>query len=146
MAAHFEKEILLRFREADPAGILFFGNIFGLAHDCFEDFIQATGMTWDEWFRTKDYMVPIRHSECNFLKPFFPGQKYTARVSVANIGDSSFQMKYVFSSKSPEGPKIHAEVLMVHTFLDAKSKQKISVPQPIRSHFLPYLESSSEKK
>lgn len=141
MAAHFEKEIHLRFREADPAGIMFFGNIFGLAHDCFEDFIQAAGMTWNEWFHTKDYIVPIRHAECNYLKPFRPGQKYSVRASVAKITTSSFQMKYVFSS----GSDVCAELQMVHTFVDSKSKQKISVPPSIRKILSPYLEQPLEK-
>ena len=143
MAAHFEKEIQLRFREADPAGIMFFGNIFGLAHDCFEDFIQAAGLTWNEWFHpNRGYIVPIRHAECNFLNPFRPGQKYTVRASVFNISNSSFQMKYTFFSDS----KICAELKMVHTFVDSNSQQKIAVPEPIRKIFLPYLENSNEQK
>lgn len=136
MATHFQKEIQIRFREADPAGILFFGNIFSLAHDCFEDFIQAAGFTWDEWFKTTDYLVPLRHTDCNYLKPFNPGQKYTVTASVSRIGETSFQMRYVFSQNSTE----HALVLMTHAFLSAKSKQKISVPELVRNRLKVYLD------
>lgn len=142
MSAHFEKEIQVRFREADPAGILFFGHVFDLAHDCFEDFVQAVGMTWNEWFLSKTYIVPIRHTECQFLKPLIPGQKYVLQASIVKMGHSSFQMKYVFSSHS----EICAEVLMVHVFLDGQSQQKISIPQPIRLKLMPYLELLNEKK
>ncbi len=137
MATHFQKEILLRFREADPAGILFFGNVFSLAHDCFEDFIQAAGFTWKEWFETKDYLIPIRHTECNYLKPFRPGESYRIQASVARLGDSSFQMKYVFSQDS----QVHAEVRMTHTFMDARSKSKISVPDLVRERLKVYLDA-----
>jgi acyl-CoA thioester hydrolase/1,4-dihydroxy-2-naphthoyl-CoA hydrolase len=139
MASQFKKEIQLRFREADPAGILFFGNVFALAHDCFEDFIQAAGFTWQEWFKTKEYMIPIRHTESNYLKPFIPGDKYQITATVARIGDSSFQMKYIFSQES----NIHADVRMTHTFLDAKTKQKISVPELVRNRLKAYLHAES---
>lgn len=137
--SQFRKEIQLRFREADPAGILFFGNVFSLAHDCFEDFIQDAGFTWKEWFHTKEYLIPIRHTESNFLKPFRPGEKYTITATVARIGDSSFQMKYVFS----QGSNIHADVRMTHTFLEAKSHQKISVPDTVRNRLNRYLDVQS---
>lgn len=139
MATHFQKEIQLRFREADPAGIMFFGNIFGWAHDCFEDFIEATGFTWKRWFQTQDYIVPIRHTECNYLRPFRPGETYTITASVARIGESSFQMKYVFSQHN----HLHAEVRMTHAFVDAHSKGKISVPESVRECLKVYLNADS---
>ena len=124
MTSHFKKKIQLRFREADPAGILYFGNVFSLAHDCFEDFIQAAGFTWSEWFETKEFLIPIRHAECNFLKPFLPGRRYQITVSVSKLGNSSFQMKYLFS----QDQVVHADVRMTHVFLTAKGHGKISVP------------------
>ncbi len=135
MTEPFQKKIQMHFREADPAGILFFGNIFGLAHDCFEDFIQAAGFTWKEWFQTKDYLIPIRHTESNFLKPFLPGDSYQIHASVLKIGNSSFQMNYEFKSQDTT----HAVVTMTHTFLDARSREKISVPSSVRDRLGVYL-------
>lgn len=67
----FHTEIQIRFREADPAGILFFGHVFALAHDCFEGFIEETGFGWKNWFNVRgEYLVPIRHTEANYLRPF----------------------------------------------------------------------------
>jgi acyl-CoA thioester hydrolase/1,4-dihydroxy-2-naphthoyl-CoA hydrolase len=139
MAVHFKKEFQVRFREADPAGIGYFANVFSFAHDAFEDFIQAAGFSWKEWFQTKEYIVPIRHTECNFMRPFLPGENYQIAVSVAKLGDSSFQMKYQFL----QGPNQHAEVRMTHVFLDAKSKQKISVPDLVRNRLKVYLDAEA---
>jgi acyl-CoA thioester hydrolase/1,4-dihydroxy-2-naphthoyl-CoA hydrolase len=140
MAVHFKKDFQVRFREADPAGIGYFANVFSFAHDAFEDFIQATGFTWKEWFQTKDYIVPIRHTECNFLRPFLPGDTYQISVTVAKLGESSFQMKYQFA----QGANAHAEVRMTHVFLDAKSKQKISVPDLVRNRLKVYLDAEAQ--
>jgi len=125
------------FREADPAGIMFFGNIFGVAHDAFEQFILDAGFTWQEWFLTKDYLIPIRHTEADYKAPFRPGQTYEVLVSVASFGETSFKMRYVFES---QGHK-HATVQMVHSVLDKKTQQKLTIPADIKSRLQPYLES-----
>jgi YbgC/YbaW family acyl-CoA thioester hydrolase len=135
MTPQFEKEFQFRFREADPAGIGYFAHVFSFAHDAFEDFIQAAGFTWKEWFQTKEYLIPIRHAESDFQRPFLPGDRYQIRVSVGKLGDSSFQMKYQFR----QGEHQHAEVRMTHVFLDARSKQKISVPDAVRNRLKVYL-------
>ncbi len=140
MAAIFQKEVPIRFSQSDQAGIMFFGNIFGLAHDCFEDFLTEAGLAWKEYFRNPEFIVPIRHTECNFLRPFFPGSSYLVQVSVRKMSETTFQMQYVFlDPKTPESPC--AELRMVHTFLEAKTKKKTKIPEKIRVQFSKYLEA-----
>lgn len=131
----FRTKKTLTFKEADPAGIMFFGNIFGISHDAFEEFIVAAGYTWSEWFKTQDYIIPIRHTEANYLAPFFPGQTYDLAVTVSKIGQTSFTMKYEFSKNSVS----HAVVTMVHTVVDTKTKQKLALPQIMRTRLESYL-------
>lgn len=126
------------FREADPAQIMFFGNIFGFAHDAFEEFIVHAGFTWDEWFRTKEFMVPIRHSEAEYLNPFIPGKIYDIAVTIEKIGTTSFTMRYQFS----KGQKIHAIVQMTHVVLDQKTKEKMQIPELFIQRLNPYLLST----
>ena len=135
MTKSFKSEIQIHFRQADPAGILFFGQVFSLAHDCFEGFIADTGIGWKAWFHNKEHIVPIRHTECNYLKPFFAGEKYMITATVAKFGESSFQMQYVFSKDNA----VHAEVKMVHAYIDAKTKQKVLLPLNIKEKLTPYL-------
>ncbi len=135
----FQTEIQIRFREADPAGILFFGHVFALAHDCFEGFIEETGFGWKNWFNVRgEYLVPIRHTEANYLRPFFAGQRYQITAQVQKLGETSFQMHYVFSQNG----STHAEVSMVHAFMDAKTKQKMPVPASVKEKLTPYLVNS----
>ncbi|MEN0058787.1 MAG: hypothetical protein AAGB31_08125 [Bdellovibrio sp.] len=63
----FRTKKTLTFKEADPAGIMFFGNIFGFAHDAFEEFIVAAGYSHREWFKQKDFLIPIRHTASDYL-------------------------------------------------------------------------------
>ncbi len=136
----YKRPIQIRFREGDPARILYFANLFSLAHDTFEDFIQEVGFTWKEWFtELNPCMVPIRHTECDYLAPFMPGQKYEIEVLVAQFRDTSLQMKYVFR----QGDRVHAVVKMVHAFLDPQTKQKVAIPEKVKMKFSPYLEKPS---
>lgn len=135
----YKRRIQIRFREGDPARILYSGNLFSLAHDTFEEFIQqALGLEWKDWFLPKDAIVPIRHTECDFLAPFLPGEFYDVQVLVAKFGKTSMQMKYVFT----QGERTHAVLTMVHAFLDPKTKEKMEVPAWVRAKFSPYLEEA----
>lgn len=47
-------------------------------------------------------------------------------------------MHYVFSQNG----NAHAEVSMVHAFMDAKTKQKMPVPASVKEKLTPYLVNS----
>lgn len=138
MTQIYRRTLQLRFREADPAGIMYFANIFSLAHDTFEDFIQAAGLDWKEWFKEPQVIVPIRHTECDFRSPFRPGETYEIQATVAQFRETSLQMQYVFL----QGSRVHAVVKMVHAFLDPRTKQKTPIPENIKKHLLPYLSAT----
>lgn len=133
----FRTQIRIKFREADPAQIMYFGNLVDLAHDVFEEFIVAAGYKFTEWFRKGELMIPIRHVEADFLAPFVPGETYDVDATVAKIGETSFQMKYVFHRAG----KTHGQVKMVHAILDMQTKQKTPVPALMRERLTPYLEA-----
>lgn len=133
----FRTKLTIRFRDADPAQIMYFGNLPSFAHDAFEEFIVAAGYRYREWFSKGDYMVPIRHVETDYLAPFVPGETYEVVVTVAQIRDTSFQMKYVFR----QGDKVHGQVKMVHAVLDMKTRQKAQLPVQMRERLGAYVEA-----
>ena len=137
LAKVFKTQVTATFREADPAQIMFFGNIFGWAHDTFEKWILEAGYQWKDWFKNNQLMVPIRHTSADYTKPFYPGETYQVEACVKTFGMTSFTMKYVFSSSLGA----HAIVEMVHVVLDGKTHQPIPVPESIRQKFSPYLET-----
>lgn len=133
-SAFFSHPIRLRFRQADPAGILFFGTVYPLAHDAYEEFIQHLGFEWKEWFQNPEWAVPIRHSSCEHYLPMTPAQTYHARVVADRIGESSFTLKYVFE----ESQKTYCEVSLVHTFLNKKTREKMNLPSLVRERLETY--------
>jgi acyl-CoA thioester hydrolase/1,4-dihydroxy-2-naphthoyl-CoA hydrolase len=125
--ALYTKTLQLRFRHADPAGLLFFGNVYKIAHDTYEDFIQDLGFEWQEWFDNKDCGVPIRHSSAEHLLPLEPSKVYKIEVWVERIGKSSFTLRYAFV----DDQHLYCEVRLVHTFYNKALKTKMSIPSDI---------------
>ncbi|OFZ31802.1 MAG: hypothetical protein A2622_03315 [Bdellovibrionales bacterium RIFCSPHIGHO2_01_FULL_40_29] len=138
MTEIFKNRIQIKFHQADPAGIMYFAQIFTLAHDSFELFIQKAGFTWTEWFQENKYLIPIRHAESDFQRPFLAGQFYEIEVTVAHFSTSSFQMQYTFKKNDV----IHAVVKMIHTCLDKSSFQKINLPEDIKTRLSPFLKET----
>lgn len=136
MSFKFQTKTRIKFRDADPAQIMYFANIFSLAHDAFEEFIVAAGYRYEEWFSKTDHLIPIRHAEADYKSPFLPGQTYEVKVAVASLGTTSFKMKYEFS----QGSRHHATVYMVHAVLDPKTREKMPLPKVMRERLAPYLE------
>lgn len=134
MNQKFVTERKIKFHEADPAGIVFFAHVLTMAHETFELFVEKAGIPWGQWFSEEAPMVPIRHLECNYHIPFLPNRTYQIQAQISNLGESSFQMHYEF--KSEKGT--HAEVKMVHTFVDKMTKKKGSIPESIRQNFTPF--------
>jgi YbgC/YbaW family acyl-CoA thioester hydrolase len=131
----FRTTFTVKFRDADPAQIMYFGNLPHFAHDAFEEFIVATGYKYSEWFSKHEFMIPIRHLEVDYLAPLIPGQKYEISVDVAEIRQTSFKMRYTFSKNNKE----HGIVKMVHTVLDSASLNKVSLPEIMRQRLSKFL-------
>jgi acyl-CoA thioester hydrolase/1,4-dihydroxy-2-naphthoyl-CoA hydrolase len=138
MSLKFKTQIRIKFREADPAQIMYFANLLSLAHDVFEEFILVAGYKYQEWFSPEHHMIPIRHVEADYKAPFIPGQTYDVAVTVSHLGETSFKMAYKFEQNG----KIHALVFMVHAVLDPKTKEKMALPDVMKQRLTPYLETA----
>jgi acyl-CoA thioesterase FadM len=138
----FKKALTPKFHDADPAGIMFFGNVYAKAHGIYEEFVGHLGFTWREWFDNGTWAVPIRHSECEHLAPIFPGMEYQVSCVLDKIGTSSFTMKYIFASAKAT----HAEVTIVHAFVDPVKKVKCEMPSIVRERLEAYKLKSGASK
>jgi acyl-CoA thioester hydrolase/1,4-dihydroxy-2-naphthoyl-CoA hydrolase len=127
----------IRFRDADPAGISFFAGVYGFAHDAYEEFVKGLGFEWSYWFENPEWIVPIRHSECLYLRPMPVGSGFTITVKIDSISASSMTVKYDFSI----GTTAVAEVKLVHVFV-VKDKFK---PRPIPPDVREKLEAYQRK-
>jgi acyl-CoA thioester hydrolase len=67
-------EILVRFNEADPLGIVWHGHYIRYFEDGRESFGEKYGIKYLDFYR-EGYVVPVVHVECNFKKSLRYGDK-----------------------------------------------------------------------
>lgn len=131
----FKSNVTAHFRHADPAGILFFAQIFNFAHDHFESFIQHCKVPWQDWFNNATYAVPIKHTEADYKKPIKAGQSLQVQLRVIDISTTSFKVEHRFCDDS----HTYAIVKMVHIFIDKKNMAKMAIPENIKLLLNQYL-------
>jgi acyl-CoA thioester hydrolase/1,4-dihydroxy-2-naphthoyl-CoA hydrolase len=124
-----QNEQHVHFDECDPAGIVFFGNFFRLAHRAIEEYLPTVGIPWNEWFLGKGYAAPLVHAEADYKSPLFQGEKYKASVQLQKMGESSVTFTTTFAAVNG---RLCATVTTVHAFIDTKTKTKIAIPSSIR--------------
>lgn len=126
----FFQDIRIPFHLCDPAGIVFFGNVFPLSHLVYESFIiDKLQCSWDAWFKNLDWFVPIKHASADYKIPLHAGVNYQVEVTILGVKSSSFTVHYRFL----HGESEHCVVEIVHVFCDRKTKKKIEIPPSIRS-------------
>ncbi len=130
----YQEEITITFDEADPAGILFFGRFFNLAHRLIESFVRASGISWKNWYDHPEWAVPIRHSNADYQKPLMVGETYMAKLNVQKLGDSSVTFGIYFY----DGDTVCAHITTTHVFITKPDMKKRSIPDEIREKLKPY--------
>ncbi len=120
----FEINYRINFFDADPAGILFFANIFKIAHSAYEKFYDSLKLKHN-YFNDNNIVLPIIHSQADFKMPFLPGDYVNIYVVVSKLKKSSFELTFNFFNKEK---KIAAVVKTVHVAVTKKDFQKTELP------------------
>ena len=113
----------INFYDCDPAGILFYANLFQISHSVYEEMINSFKLKESYW-HNPDFAVPIIKTNGEYLKPFKPGDEVKINVSVTLLKESSFELTYEWINSNQE---IAATARTVHVFVDKKNWKKIPV-------------------
>lgn len=123
----FETRVVVRFEDADPAGIVFYPRAIALAHGVLEDLIRHTRIGWHGWFDHHGLAAPVRHAEADFLAPMRAGEALRARAWVETLGDTSGTFMVEFAGA--EGG-VRARIRTVHVLVDrATNKPAVLTPE-----------------
>jgi len=124
----------INFYNCDPAGIMFYGNIFFFCHSAYENLISSFNLAIDYW-NNDDFVVPIIHSSADYLKPLVNGDEIDIEINVTQLKDSSFELSYACMNQKGE---LCAEVKTVHVFINKqtwkKTKMDDEIEKGLRSH------------
>lgn len=118
----------ISFYDCDPAGIIFYSRIFEFCHSTYEKMIANFDLKEDYW-SNDEYVVPIIHTQAEYLKPIKYGDEIEIKLQVTQLKNSSFELSYNL---------LNGEILCgtgktVHIVLDKNSWEKIEIPTDIKN-------------
>jgi len=131
MRFHEEKTII-RFEDADPAGVIFYPRALALAHAAVERMIRRGPLGWDAWFASPQYAAPLRRAEADFFHPLRAGAEVTVRTSVEKCGETSvtFMVELLDADH-----RLAASIRTVHVLIDKRTGRPMALPQDMRRAF-----------
>lgn len=124
----FSYKTKIFFPQCDPAGVIFFGEVFKTAHECYERFMAENNYEYF-LFSSVELAFPIVHTEANYFSPLKLHDNVTLQLAVEKIGNSSFTIIYKFVN----GDKLKAEVRTVHVCISRETGDKENLPDKLKN-------------
>ena len=126
----YRTEILVRFRDCDPAGIVFYPRYLEMFNNLVEDWLRdEVRLPFSEIINTRGWGLPTVHLEVDFKAPSSFGESLAAEMVVSTLGSSSVTLS--IGLRGPDGrERVHGKLVLV--LIDAKQNRSMTIPDEIR--------------
>lgn len=125
----FTYQTTLHLRDTDAAGLIYFPNLFNLAQESLESFMESVGMDIGLVLRSTHFMFPVVHAEGDFKKPMFAGQRLRITMELEQVGTTSFTLAYRVWDRGEDEELATARV--VHVVVDRHDGTKKPLPSTL---------------
>lgn len=137
----FEKQIKVRFRHVDAAGIMFYPRYFELINDVVELwFDDGVGESFNQLHLVESRAVPTAHVTADFHAPSRLEDELTFELSVTRIGTASCSLDITASCEGQK--RLSANVVLVH--MDMETGKSLPWPQHTRDAMTPWLNNDTK--
>jgi 4-hydroxybenzoyl-CoA thioesterase len=137
--AVFERAIRVPFSACDPAGIMFFPQVFLLFQDHVERWItDALGISYAGLLGPRRVGLPSVRWETDFRAISRMGDDIVTRLSVERLGEKSLTLR--FAIVGADGVRVEARQVIVCTSLD--THRSMPFPDDLRAAITRFQESS----
>lgn len=126
------EQVVIAFGDADPAGIVFYPRLIGLAHNMVENLIRESPLGWSTWFASPDHAAPVRKVEADFLLPLAAGTAFNAQAKVEKVGETSVTFLVEFRD---DRDTVAARVRTVHVLVDKATGKPTALSEAMRRVF-----------
>ena len=121
-------EVLVRFNEADPLGIVWHGHYIRYFEDGREDFGKQYGIGYLDFYNN-GFVIPVVNVDCSFKKPLRYGDSVIVETSFIPCDAAKIQFSYRLFNK--QNMELVATGNSVQVFLD----KELSVLQILNPPF-----------
>lgn len=129
----FKKEYFVTLPDTDAAGILFFGNYLKLAHVIYEEFMEKIDYSLRYILDDAENLILIVHSEADYQKSLYLGDKFQISLHVSKIGNSSFELCYNFLDSQD---KQVASAKTVHVVVSKEKLKPTRIPEKLKNQLV----------
>jgi 4-hydroxybenzoyl-CoA thioesterase len=125
----FHKEVLVRFRDCDPAGIVFYPRYLEMFNNLVEDwFREGLELSFSELINEREWGIPTVHINVDFISPSRMGEKLNAYLWVRRLGRSSIHMAIHLQGPDGSNRVVSDEVLV---FTNLRSNRARAIPEEL---------------
>jgi len=131
---HFSTRITVRFGDTDPAGLVYYPNIFHYFHIALEEFFAARcGMGYQKLMADERIGFPTVNAQTQFLSPFVYGDQVDVEIFVSKTGNSSATFEY--SARRASDQMLCARSTQVHVAMNLDTRRPLPIPEKYRHAF-----------
>ena len=134
----FKTQRVIRLRDTDAAGVIFFVNYFVFAHETYELFLQEIGYSLQRIIEQESFLLPIVHAESDYHQMINMEDQITIVLNVNRIGISSFTLVYDYFLENQE---LVSSVKTVHVCVDKATLKKRPIPEDFQQALKKYEKS-----
>jgi 4-hydroxybenzoyl-CoA thioesterase len=126
----FTTEVLVRFADCDPAGIVFYPRYFHMFSNLVEDWCASSlNISFREMHIEKGFGLPTVHLETDFIAVSELGDVLRADLFVLKLGAASITVAIRLSG--PEGAE-RVRATLVLAWMDLKRRRAMPIPDELR--------------
>lgn len=126
----FQTEVLVRFADCDPAGIVFYPRFLEMFNNLVEDWCSAgLKFSFDDIVIKSGWGLPTVHLEADFIAPSRLGEVLTAKLFVRSLGTSSIKADILLCGADAT-ERVRGKVVLV--LMDRRSSRALAFPDALR--------------
>jgi 4-hydroxybenzoyl-CoA thioesterase len=135
----FRTEVLVRFADCDPAGIVFYPRFLEMFNNLVEDWCRdGLKFSFDDIVIKRGWGLPTVHLEADFVAPCRLGEVLTANLFVRSIGTSSINADILLSGPD-QSDRVRGKVVLV--LMDRQTTRALALPDELRSRISAFVVS-----
>jgi 4-hydroxybenzoyl-CoA thioesterase len=130
----FSTRITVRFGDTDPAGLVYYPNIFHYFHIALEEFFAARcGISYQRLMADERIGFPTVNTEAEFFVPIVYGDEMDVEIFVSQTGNSSATFQY--NARRTSDGTLCARATQIHVAMNLDTRRPLPIPEKYREAF-----------
>jgi len=130
----FSTRITVRFGDTDPAGLVYYPNIFHYFHIALEEFFGARcGISYERLITLERIGFPTVKTETEFFAPLVYGDEVDLEIYVSRTGNTSATFEY--AARRASDATLCARSTQIHVAMNLDTRRPVAIPETYRRAF-----------